>query len=55
MVTVTANKQAFQWKKMFIPAIVMLTFLTLGTVNWQSTGVIMGLLFFGTIGVSASV
>jgi ferredoxin-type protein NapH len=52
MVTVTANKQAFQWKKLFVPAIVMLAFLTLGTVIWQSMGEIMGLLFFGYIGVS---
>jgi hypothetical protein len=50
--TVIANKQAFQWRKMTVPGIVMLAFLTLGSVIWQSTGEIMGLMFFGYIGVS---
>lgn len=50
-----AKKQSFQWKKMTIPAIVMLAFLTLGTVMWQSSGEIMALLFFGYIGVSVGI
>ena len=36
--------------KLMVPVVVMLAFLTLGTVLWRSTGEIMGLFFFGYIG-----
>jgi ferredoxin-type protein NapH len=55
MASISVNHQGVQWKKMTVPGIVMLAFLTLGTVIWQSTGEIMGLLFFGYIGVSVGV
>ena len=51
----TNQKLAFQWKKMTVPAIVMLAFLTLGTVMWQSSGEIMALYFFGYIGISVGI
>jgi polyferredoxin len=41
--------------KLVVPGVVMLAFLTLGTVIWQSTGEIMGLFFFGYIGLSVGV
>lgn len=44
--------QTFQWKKMVVPLVVMTAFLILGTAMWHSTGMIMGLFFFGYIGVS---
>lgn len=40
---------------MTVPAIVMLAFLTLGTVMWQSSGEIMALMFFGYIGISVGI
>ena len=42
-------------RKLALPAIVMLTFLTLGTLIWRSTGVITPLFFFGYIGLSVGV
>ena len=45
----------FDPKKMTVPAVVMLAFLTLGTVMWHSSGAIMALFFFGYIGVSVGV
>ncbi len=49
------SKQAFAWKKMTVPAIVMLAFLTLGSVMWRSSGELMALLFFGYIGISVGI
>jgi hypothetical protein len=51
----TAKKQSFQWKTMTVPVIVMVAFLTLGTVMWQSSGEIMALCFFGYIGISVGI
>ncbi len=51
----SASKKHFEWKKMTVPAIVMLAFLVLGIVMWQSYGEMMALFFFGYIGVSAGV
>ena len=41
--------------KLVVPGVVMLAFLTLGTVLWRSSGQIMALFFFGYIGVSVGV
>ena len=45
----------FNLKKMTVPVVVMLAFLTLGTVMWRSSGEIMALFFFGYIGISVGV
>ena len=42
-------------RKMIVPGMVMLAFLTLGAVIWLSTGVIMPLFFFGYIGTSVGI
>ena len=42
-------------KKFLLPGIIMLAFLTLGTVLWRSSGQIMPLFFFGYIGTSVGV
>ena len=42
-------------KKLIVPGIIMLDFLTLGTVLWRSSGQIMPLFFFGYIGASVGV
>jgi ferredoxin-type protein NapH len=42
-------------KKLIVPGIIMLAFLTLGTVLWRSSGQIMPLFFFGYIGASVGV
>jgi polyferredoxin len=49
------SKNHFQATKMVVPGAVMLAFLTLGTVMWRATGVIMPVLFFGYIGLSVGV
>src|SRR3989304_2726971 len=48
-------KNDFDLKKMTVPLVVMLAFLTLGTVLWRSSGQIMALFFFGYIGASVGV
>ena len=45
----------FNLKKVTVPIVVMLAFLTLGTVMWRSSGEIMALFFFGYIGTSVGV
>ena len=55
MAKITTKKQSFQWKKMLVPAVVMLVFLTLGTAMWRSSGEIMALYSFGYIGISAGI
>jgi ferredoxin-type protein NapH len=42
-------------RKLMVPGVVMLAFLTLGTSIWRSTGEIMGLFFFGYIGISVGI
>ena len=42
-------------RKMIVPGMVMLAFLTLGAVIWLSTGVIVPLFFFGYIGTSVGI
>ena len=42
-------------KKMTVPGVVMLAFLTLGAVLWRLSGQIMALFFFGYIGASVGV
>jgi len=39
-------------RKLVVPGVVMLAFLVLGTIMWQSSGMILPLFFFGYIGVS---
>jgi ferredoxin-type protein NapH len=41
--------------KLTVPGIVMLAFFTLGTLMWRSSGQIMGLFFFGYIGLSVGI
>ncbi|HYF96121.1 MAG TPA: 4Fe-4S binding protein [Symbiobacteriaceae bacterium] len=41
-------------RSLWVPAAVFLSFLALGTGMWLATGQIMGLLFFGTIGLFAA-
>jgi len=42
-------------KKMIVPGVVMLAFLSLGTAMWRSSGEIMALMFFGYIGTAVGV
>jgi ferredoxin-type protein NapH len=52
---IQAKTTEFNLKKMTVPIVVMLAFLSLGTVMWRSSGEIMALLFFGYIGISVGV
>ena len=45
-------KNEFAIKKLTVPSIVMLVFVTLGIVMWQTSGYIQPLFFFGYIGVA---
>lgn len=42
-------------KKMIVPGAVMLAFLTLGTILWQTSGQILALFFFGYIGTAVGI
>jgi len=53
MAKVHTQSVELNFKKFSVPGVVMLAFLTLGTVMWRSSGVIMALYFFGYIGISA--
>jgi len=55
MAKVQIRTSEFDLKKMTVPAVVMLAFLTLGTIMWRSSGEIMALSSFGYIGVSVGV
>jgi ferredoxin-type protein NapH len=48
-------KTEFSLKKMTVPLIVMLVFIALGIVMWQTSGFIQPLFFFGYIGVAVGV
>ena len=50
-----AKTSEFNLKKMTVPIVVMLAFLTLGTIMWRSSGEIMALFFFGYIGISVGI
>lgn len=45
----------FNFKKLVVPGVVMLAFLAVGLVMWQSSGYLQALFFFGYIGVSIGV
>jgi len=49
------KQSEFNLSKMTVPLVVMLFFLVVGVVMWQSTGYIQPLFFFGYIGVSVGV
>ena len=55
MAKVKSKSSEFNLKKMTVPTVVMLAFLTLGTVMWRSSDEIMALFFFGYIGISVGV
>ncbi len=46
---------ALNANKLIVPGVVMLAFLTLGSVLWRTSGQIMALFFFGYIGLSVGV
>lgn len=50
-----SKREAFNWKKLIVPGVVMLAFWTLGAVFWQTSGVIMPLFFFGYIGTAVGI
>jgi polyferredoxin len=45
-------KNNFNFKSLIVPGVVMLFFVTLGVVMWQTSGFIQSLFFFGYIGVA---
>ena len=52
---VRSKREAFNWKKLAVPGVVMLAFWTLAAALWQSSGEIMALFFFGYIGTSVGI
>lgn len=50
-----SKREAFNWKKLAVPGVVMLAFWALAAALWQSSGEIMALFFFGYIGTSVGI